>query len=398
MRVFKGLSRAQNRIFFIMQGGMFLEYFDLFLYIHLAPIVVDEYFSPTSTDTLMVYMLTIFSVLFIRLLGVIIGGYFGDVYGRKPTMIVSILITGFCCVGFAILPAYETIGIIALLGLMFLRSLQSAASVNEISCAITYMTEIISRPYAFFVTAFMATSAFSGMFVALLAASIVMKIFPDGWKMLFLASGMLSFISFYYRKDLPESRIMINDIKSYTSRIHRRQAYWKEVKKTLFSKLPFIQLVLDMCGVLFFYLVYIYCSVILKNDYGFTPSEIINNNTIVSLVDWLSGFLLILLVPKYHPIKILKVKLALTFIIIFTIPVMLGYANSPSHILLIQCISILFLLGATPAQSLIVLLYPILCRVSMRNFIYTLNRLIVGVIGFLILFLGELKYTVGAII
>ena len=178
---------------------MFLEYFDLFLYIHLAPIVVDEYFSPASTDTLMVYTLTIISIIFIRLLGVALGGYIGDVYGRKPAMIISVVITGCCCIGFAILPSYETIGITALFGLLFLRSLQSAASINEINCAITYMTEIISRPYAFFVTSFMATSAFAGMFVALLAASIVMQIFPDGWKILFFFSGILSFIYFYYR-------------------------------------------------------------------------------------------------------------------------------------------------------------------------------------------------------
>ena len=111
------MSSAQNRIFIIMQGGMLLEFFDLFLYIHLAPIVVDEYFSPTEGNTLLVYMLTIFSVLFIRLLGVAIGGYIGDIYGRKPAMIISIAITGACCIGFALVPSYETIGVMALLAL-----------------------------------------------------------------------------------------------------------------------------------------------------------------------------------------------------------------------------------------------------------------------------------------
>ena len=197
MRIFKGMSRAQNRIFFIMQGGMFLEYFDLFLYIHLAPIVVDEYFSPAAENTLMIYVLTIFSVLFIRLLGVAIGGYIGDVYGRKPAMIISIAITGICCIGFALVPSYETIGVMALLALMLFRSLQSAASVNEISCAITYMTEIIKRPYGFFVTTLMATNAYLGMFLALLIASVVMKIYPEGWKILFFISGLLSFVCFY---------------------------------------------------------------------------------------------------------------------------------------------------------------------------------------------------------
>ena len=291
------------------------------------------------------------------------------------------------CVGFAIVPSYETIGIMALLALMLFRSLQSAASVNEISCAITYMTEIISRPYAFFITSWMSIS-FAGMFAALLSASIVMKIYPEGWKLLFFVSGLLSFICFYYRRKVPESRMMVNDIKSYTSGKYRRQAYWKEVKKTLFAKPPLVQMSLEIGGVIFFYLVYVHCTVILKDSYNFTPTEIISNNTIVAFVDLLLGILLASLVSKYHPVKILKCRFFLALIMMLLTPWLLNLITSPYQILLLQCALIFFSMGKVPAQSLVVLLYPILCRVSMRSFIYSLSRVIASFIGGLILFLS----------
>lgn len=388
MKIFKGLSRAQNRIFLIMTGGMFLEYFDFFLYIHLAPLVVDSYFLPSANNTLTIYLLTIASIVFIRLLGVAIGGYIGDIYGRKPTMIISIVLTGLCCIGFAIVPSYESIGILAVIALMLFRSLQSAASISEISCAITYMTEIITIPYNFFMAALMNAIGFLGVFFALLLASLVMKTYPEGWKILFFISGMLAFISFYFRRKLPESKYYENDIKYFTTG-ERRAAYFKMVRETLLSKPPFVQLAIEMGSIAFFYLVYIHCSVLLKNTYCLSNTSIIYNNATVAFIECCFSLILAFLTLKYHPLKIIKYRFILGCILIVVAPLCLNNIDSPLGVFAFQCVAIIFSIGILPAQSIIIILYSIYCRVTIRGLVYSVSKLSFTAIGGLILFIGQ---------
>ena len=94
MGVFSSLSREQKEAVGLLQIGTFLEYFDLALYIHMAVLLNEIFFpkyDPHTASLLAAFALC--SSLAFRPIGALIFGWIGDNIGRKPTIIITTVIT-----------------------------------------------------------------------------------------------------------------------------------------------------------------------------------------------------------------------------------------------------------------------------------------------------------------
>ena len=69
-----------------------------------------------------------------------------------------------------------------------------------------------------------------------------------------------------------------------------------------------------------FYFIYIYCSDVLKHDFGLSAGEIISHNFWVSIVDMGGLLFLAYISSKIYPLTILKAKLLLFFTCIIFFP------------------------------------------------------------------------------
>jgi MFS family permease len=100
------------RVILTASVGSALEWYDFFLYGTAAALVFGDLFFPKS-DPLVGTLLALltFGVGFVvRPLGGIIFGIMGDRYGRKPVLVITLLMIGVGTTAIGLLPTYETAG------------------------------------------------------------------------------------------------------------------------------------------------------------------------------------------------------------------------------------------------------------------------------------------------
>ncbi len=106
-----------------------LEWYDVALSALLSGMVFTRLYFPQSSPLAE----TMQTILFVatgfvaRPLGAVVFGHFGDRVGRKPALIVTLLLMGFASLVMGLLPTYETIGILGALILGTLRIVQGVA-------------------------------------------------------------------------------------------------------------------------------------------------------------------------------------------------------------------------------------------------------------------------------
>lgn len=124
-------------------AGTAVEWYDFFLYGTAAALVFNRLFFPTD-DPLVGTMLALgtFAAGFLaRPIGAIVLGHFGDKYGRKVTLVSSLLIMGIATTLIAFIPTYAQIGVWAPLILLALRLAQGFALGGEWGGAVLLVSE-----------------------------------------------------------------------------------------------------------------------------------------------------------------------------------------------------------------------------------------------------------------
>jgi MFS family permease len=109
--------------------GTTIEFYDFYLYGTAAALVFPKVFFPALGSTAgTVASFATFAVAFVaRPVGAMIFGHYGDRYGRKQTLIVTLLLMGMATVLIGLLPRATTIGIAAPVLLVILRFAQGLA-------------------------------------------------------------------------------------------------------------------------------------------------------------------------------------------------------------------------------------------------------------------------------
>ena len=124
-------------------AGTAVEWYDFFLYGTAAALVFNKLFFPTE-DPLVGTMLAFatYAVGFVaRPLGAAVLGHYGDVKGRRATLIASLMLMGVSTFLIAFLPTYASIGVAAPLILVLLRLVQGFALGGEWGGAVLLVSE-----------------------------------------------------------------------------------------------------------------------------------------------------------------------------------------------------------------------------------------------------------------
>src|SRR6478609_7592219 len=123
--------------------GTTIEFYDFYVYATAAVLVFPILFFPTGNDT--TSLLLSFSVfgaaMIARPLGAIVFGHFGDRFGRKATLVASLLTMGIATFLIGCLPTFNEIGVWAAVLLLILRLFQGFALGGECSGAALAATE-----------------------------------------------------------------------------------------------------------------------------------------------------------------------------------------------------------------------------------------------------------------
>lgn len=201
-----------RRIAAASMAGTALEYYDFSIYGLAAALVFPTLFFPQSNTFIAV--LASFGTLAIgylsRPLGAIVFGHFGDRIGRKPVLVITLVIMGVASTAIGLLPTYSQIGIWAAAILVSLRFLQGVAFGGEWGGAILMAFEY-ARPGR---RGFFASVPQVGPAVGTLLGNgvfLVITLLPEdamlswGWRIPFLISALLVILGLVVRLKIAES-------------------------------------------------------------------------------------------------------------------------------------------------------------------------------------------------
>ncbi len=393
MNIFSALSRQQREAIGLLQIGTFLEYFDLMLYIHMA-VLLNELFFP-KTDPHTAALLTAFafcSTYVLRPFGALIFGYIGDNIGRKTTVIITTMMMSISCVIMANLPPYAEIGISAAWVVTICRMVQGMSSMGEIIGCQIYVTELIKPPSQYPAVALIGIASALGAVASLGIATLVTSV-EFNWRIAFWIGAGIAVVGSVARTRLRETPEFV-DAKRRMRGLERKTSKKTEriisTNEKTNKKTALCSFLINLVWPLFFFLVYVYFSNILKNDFGFTPAQIIQNNFYVSIFQLLGFFTWMFSSYKVHPLRILRWKVFFSFVLVLFIPTFLIHNQSAVHLFLLQCIIIFLSPGALPAEPIIIKSFPIFRRFTYATFIYALSRALMYVItSFSIIYLTE---------
>jgi len=192
--------------------GTVIEWYDFYLYGSLAAIITAQFFSGVNETTGYIFALMAFAAGFaVRPFGAIVFGRLGDLWGRKNTFLVTMLLMGLSTFVVGLLPPYAVIGIAAPIILVLMRLIQGLALGGEYGGAATYVAEHAPRNKRGFYTSFIQITATAGLILSLVVILSVRLIVGEeaftawGWRIPFLVSILLLGVSLWIRLKLAES-------------------------------------------------------------------------------------------------------------------------------------------------------------------------------------------------
>jgi len=128
--------------------GNFIEWYEFGVYGFLATIMASNFFSAEGASDLESLTKTYASfalAFFFRPVGAALFGRIGDRIGRRPTLILVVLMMSGATALIGVLPTYATIGVAAPILLTLVRVLQGLSAGGEFGGAVSVMTEFAPR-------------------------------------------------------------------------------------------------------------------------------------------------------------------------------------------------------------------------------------------------------------
>ncbi|WP_189815706.1 MFS transporter [Streptomyces olivaceoviridis] len=194
-------------------AGTAIEFYDFFVFGTAAALVLGPLFFPTFSPvagTLAAF--GTFGVGFVaRPLGSVIFGHLGDRRGRRPVLIISLLLTGASTVAVGCVPSYGTIGVAAPVLLLVLRFLQGLGLGGEWGGAVLLTAEHAPAGRRALWSSFpqigpaLGFVLANGVVLALSAGLSDAEFARWGWRVPFWAAGVLALAGLWLRSSLRES-------------------------------------------------------------------------------------------------------------------------------------------------------------------------------------------------
>lgn len=205
----RGFPLKQNLKNFIAAFlGTALEFYDFALYGFFATTISRLFFPDTDPIIALIASYSVFAAGFImRPLGGIVFGYIGDNFGRKKSMLISIIamMIPTCLMG--LLPTYDDVGLLAPMMLALCRLLQGLCAGGEFSGAAIFVIEHSIPPKKFFSGSLVTASSVVGMLLASsLASFFTQESMPEcAWRIPFLLGIVIGLLGIYIRKNIQET-------------------------------------------------------------------------------------------------------------------------------------------------------------------------------------------------
>jgi Sugar phosphate permease len=205
--------------------GNFIEWYEFAVYGFLATVIAKNFFQLEGEAPITALILTYASfavAFFFRPLGAVVFGRLGDRIGRKPTLILVLVMMTLATTAIGLVPVYASLGIAAPLILTGLRILQGLFAGGEYGGAVSLMTEFAPRGKRGLYGAWQSFTVALGLLagagiVALLSALLSPEALHDwGWRVPFFLALPMGAVALWLRMHMEETPSFVRQQKAET--------------------------------------------------------------------------------------------------------------------------------------------------------------------------------------
>lgn len=198
-------------VFLSAVSGNILEYYDFTVYVVFTKIIGVVFFPAESEFTQNIASLGAFAVGFVtRPIGGIFFGYIADKYGRRTSLIISMLGMTIPTFTIGLIPSYHSIGIYAPIALIIMRLIQGLCISGEGAGAAIFILEHHQNLRPGLTAGLVHGSNIAGTLIATFIGIIIEQYFGQfdfAWRFAFLLGGFMGLIGFYLRLRVSETPI-----------------------------------------------------------------------------------------------------------------------------------------------------------------------------------------------
>ena len=208
----RAAERVPTKVVMATVAGNAIEFFDFITYAYFA-VYIGQTFFPAKTEVMSLLMsVGVFGVGFVfRPLGGIIIGAYADRVGRKPAMLLTIVLITLGTLALALTPSYASIGIAAPIIVVVCRLVQGLALGGEVGPASVFLVEIAPEGKRGFYTSWqlasqgLASLAAGGCGMLLSYLLSPAELAAWGWRVPFVLCLALIPVALYLRSAMPET-------------------------------------------------------------------------------------------------------------------------------------------------------------------------------------------------
>jgi len=257
--------------------GNLVEYYDFYVYAAFSLYFAPEFFPGTDKVAQMLSSAGVFALgFFMRPVGGWLFGYIGDRYGRRLSLMLSVLMMCGGSLAIAITPVYARIGVWAPTLLILARLTQGLSLGGEYGASATYVSEMADSRRRGFYSSFLYVTLIGGQLTALGVLLVLQNglLTPEqlrafGWRIPFVIGAGLALFALWMRRDLEETPAFraTKDAKRPHDLGGDLRVLWSYRRQAL------IVVGLTMGGTLAFYVYTIYIQKFLKLSVGLTDAQ-----------------------------------------------------------------------------------------------------------------------------
>jgi MHS family proline/betaine transporter-like MFS transporter len=206
--------KARRRAIVAGSVGNFIEWYEFGIYGFFATIIASQFFSggqQSGVEALIATYASFAISFFFRPVGAALFGRIGDRIGRKPTLIIVLIMMSVATALIGVLPTYASIGIAAPILLTLVRILQGLSAGGEFGGAVSVMTEFAPAGkrgiYGAWQSFTVALGLLAGAGTSALLATLLSEadLAAWGWRIAFLVALPLGAVALLLRLNLEET-------------------------------------------------------------------------------------------------------------------------------------------------------------------------------------------------
>lgn len=207
----RGLPKNAYRVLLAATFGNALETYDGLMYGFLAVIMAKVFFPSSDQTASLLLTLAVFGIGFVvRPVGSIFLGFYGDRFGRRAalTLTIWLMVLGTAMIAFA--PSYQSIGLLSPIIVIVARLLQGLGHSGEYGSAVALLTESAPPDKRAFFASFQMCSTWVGITLAgaigyFGAIHLNSAQLSDwGWRIPFIIGLLLAPVGLYVRQCIDE--------------------------------------------------------------------------------------------------------------------------------------------------------------------------------------------------